>query len=413
MNRSLIVFLFTLAAHGATCTQAYTPKDLYGRILGSEIHLALQELRIAAGDGLITDARKIFNPDLEHFTTTGDQFGQHNVTSESRIWFHLQLNGKRDKKARVLEVDQQMGKVERDRLALGVKREVILGLLRYKQVLQEMRSVKNLQSAVGNFIERYQDVKFLSPEQKVEVGALRISQRDLSLRMAELENEDGLLRRFFQRAMRENCEVTITGVDAGKENAWPDLRQYDYRPDQSVEFQLDRLSLQKSQYVFDREESRKVPDVKLSPVWQSNRLGNNEYNLFGASIILPLPFTDRNQGLRDSARVDVRRSELELDFKRIQRQKEFAFRKESYTRLRSKLDGDGGLGLYTDNLESYAGMFRRGLISISSFLSYKRELLLLMVEVHQVEATLTEHMVELYHLNADSSDAFLAGVLRL
>lgn len=109
--------------------------------VNQNIHLILKNLEIDSIDGLILDAQKIINPELEHFTTAGNQFGDRNVTSESRIWFNLQLGDKRNKRSRVFEAEKAIGKAELELLKITFQKEIFLGILRYKQ--QE----KNLLSA--------------------------------------------------------------------------------------------------------------------------------------------------------------------------------------------------------------------------------------------------------------------------
>ena len=126
-------------------------------------------------EGQIEESHKIYNPEFEHFTTTGDQQGRNNITSESRIWFNLQLNNKRAKKARVAEVDKEIGNVELEVLRLQLKQEIFLAILRFKQIQRETGAVENLSDVVDNFVQRYKRVGFLTPEQRVEVGSLELS----------------------------------------------------------------------------------------------------------------------------------------------------------------------------------------------------------------------------------------------
>lgn len=408
----LLLFFYVVPTRAEVCTHHYTPHHLYEEAKKRNIHLELKELDIKSLDGHLIDANKIYNPEFEHFTTSGNQFGQRNVTSESRIWFNLQLNNKRAKRANVVEAEKAIGQVELDLLRLKLKQEIFLAILRYKQIQRELGAVNKINDAIEKFVNRYRSIGFLTHEQKVEVGALELSERDLELRISSLENESDLILRFFQKMTGETCDVKVKLSDNLGPNEWPDLDQFEYRPDQSLNFKLDQLVLKKSQFEFDREESKKVPDLKVGPVWQLNKLGAKEFNIFGVCLIMPLPFSDRNQGMRVASEYQLKRKQREEDYRRNQREREFDFRKDSYLRLRAKMEGRNDIQ-YDKLVSQYQSLFNRGLISTPSFLNYKRELLNLTLEVHQIENALASHLLELYRLNDHSSDDFLTKVLKL
>ncbi|MGE3611422.1 MAG: TolC family protein [Bacteriovoracaceae bacterium] len=142
LSLALVTTLISLS-HAEVCSHIYTPHHLYNEAMKRSIHLEIKELENKALEGQITDASKIFNPEFEHFTTTGDQFGKTNVTSESRIWFNIQLNDKRSKKTRVAEAQKELGQVELEHLRLKLKQEIFLAILRFKQIHREMGAVKN------------------------------------------------------------------------------------------------------------------------------------------------------------------------------------------------------------------------------------------------------------------------------
>lgn len=400
MLHFFLVISFTLAI-AQECPEALNPYDLFAASEKTDIRILLQDLKIDSYTGLANDAGKIFNPDLEHFTTTGDQFGRMNVTSETRIWFNLQLNDKRRLKERVVLKEQEMEKTQRELVLLRLKKELFHGVIRTKQILRELTSITNLENVLEDLVSRYQKIGFLSPEQRVEFGALELALREVHLRRASLKNEQGLLDRFFQRVLNKNCHVKLT-VEVRRDIRWP------VHPPTSQELslhaKLDELALSKSEYELDREEAKKVPDLKVGPVWQLNRLGQQEYNIFGLAFVMPMPFTDRNQGLRQSTEMLVRRAKLEADFNRGQRALEIDFRKERYSELLTHLRGAGDLDRYDNLVAEYKGLFRRGLISIPSLLAFKRELMNLLIEVHGLEQELAGHFLELHYLSAPNAE---------
>jgi hypothetical protein len=192
---------------------------------------------------------------------------------------------------------------------------------------------------------------------------------------------------------------------------WPKVSEVNV--DNSLHLKLDELVLKKTEYEFAREEAKKVPDLKIGPVWQLNRLGNQEFNIFGLGFIMPLPFTDRNQGMRQVSEVNVRRAKLEADFNRGQRDIELDFRKKRYHELLEHLAVSGDLTKYNDLVLEYKSLFRRGLISIPSFLAFKRELTNLVVEVHTLEQELASHYLQIYHLSAKNADHSYLKALNL
>lgn len=409
----MILMFFSSSAFTQECIHPYEPQELMTEALKKEILFELKEKEIASMDGFITDAYKIYNPDFEHFTTTGNQFGKQNITSESRIWFNLQLANKRDKKADVIRAEKEISQAQLQLLKIKLRKEYFLALLRFKQIQNEMLSVTNLQEVVGDFIGRYTKVSFLSAEQKVEKGSLEMSNNDLTLLEAKLKNESELILRFFQRALREECEIEIVSKDMVKQNNWPKMKETTFKADESLAFKVSQLGIKKSEYELIREDAKKYPDLKVGPVWQLNKLGNLEYSTVGLSFIIPLPFFDRNQGLRSVAQINVNRQKLESDYTRQQISKEFDFRRKNYSELKSKLSKVKELDKYNHLLSEYRALFKRGLITIPNFLSYKREFLNLTSEVHEIESSMADHLVEIYVINNEPIDLIVPKVLNL
>ena len=103
----LLLFLYQVYSYADTCSHVYTPHHLLNEAIQRNIHLELKQLENKSLEGNLSDANKIYNPEFEHFTTTGDQVGKNNITSESRIWFNLQLNNKREKKWNLIYQEKQ------------------------------------------------------------------------------------------------------------------------------------------------------------------------------------------------------------------------------------------------------------------------------------------------------------------
>jgi len=405
--------LLSSSVFAQECSHTYTAGEFMNLAQEKEIHFEIKENEIAAMDGYITDAAKIYNPDIEHFTTTGDQYGQNNVTSETRIWFNLQIANKRQKRADVFRVQNEINAIELQALKMKLRKELFLGILRYKQIEKQVSSVSDLKEVIDGFITRYEKISYLSPEQKVEKGSLEISQNDLILVEAKLINERELIKRFFQRALRENCEVSMTIAGPIPGNSWPEMDEIELIENVSLDFKISQLAIRKSEFEFVREEAKKYPDLKVGPVWQLNKLGNQEFSTYGLSFILPLPLFDVNQGLRSVAEFNLRRSKLEADFSKQQIAKEFDFRKQNYIRLKNKFNSVNEITKYRSLLTEYRALFKRGLISISAFLSYKREFLNLTSEVHDIESALADHLIELHHINSLSTEKIIPKVLNL
>ncbi|HLT23255.1 MAG TPA: hypothetical protein VKZ84_07420 [Bacteriovoracaceae bacterium] len=139
-----------------------------------------------------------------------------------------------------------------------------------------------------------------------------------------------LIRRFFQRIIDEKCEVQITLAKDIPRNHWPDLNELRFDEDKSINFKIEQLMVQKSQFNLEREKR------------------TQEYN-------------------------------------KHQRTKEFDFRISSYNKLREKFLADKEVEEYSKMVTNYTRLFRRGLISTASFLNFKREILNLAVQVHTLE----------------------------
>ncbi|WP_408098979.1 TolC family protein [Peredibacter sp. HCB2-198] len=398
----MLIFLLSilsLMAFGETCTETLTIGEILNRSITHSIDINLKTDEIDIIRGHIIDAEKIYNPELEHFTTDGKQQGKTTIASETRLWFNFQLGNKRKYKGEVFRTQKDITKAELEYMRLVLKKELFLAFIRNKQILNYYTRIDNIHNLIESFINRYQSIKFLTPEQKIEKNSLEISVVNLDLHKAELKNEIELIGRFFQRMIRSECEITLKINNPTNHNEWPEIQSKTYKGENSLELKLADLALSKSKFELKREEAMVWPDLKIGPMWQFNRLGSLDYNLYGVGLIFPIPSFNLNQGMKQASRASITRNQKRYDYMLEQKRKEFDFRVKRYTDVLKEMKDYRKLNEFGDIIKETRSLFNRGLISIPIFLSYKNEFLEVLTRSQNLENILAQHLMEIYIIN--------------
>lgn len=393
---------FVFSSFANECAAEWEIPKLFSEAMNRQIEVELLKKEGAMIDGYITNAEKISNPELEHFTTTGDQFGKTNLTSESRLWFHIQTYNKRKKKGDVFRADKDMNalnvKVSQTRLV----REVFLLVLRNKQLLDEQERLKSVHDVIDDLLTKYRKVDFLSAEQSLEQGSLAIANEEIELNLIQLQNELAGLNKHYQTLTRSECRIELHLPRKDRINFWPDLKNLTFAPEQSLFTKLSELALQKSKLEFTREEAMAYPDLRIGPIWQLNKLGSQDYSLFGVGLIIPIPSFDLNEGMKQVTSVGIERSQKRKSFNDEEMVREFDLNHRRYMALYKQVMDFRKLENFQAQILENRNLFKRGLVSIPLFLTYKREQLGLINKVHSLELDLAAYLSDLYILNNQS-----------
>lgn len=381
------------------CVAEWEVSKIFQEAMDKQIDVQLLQKEGGMIDGYIRNAEKITNPELEHFTTTGDQYGQNNVTSETRLWFHLQTNNKRHKRGDVFRADRKINEVNVMVQQTRLVREIFLTILRNKQLLDEQTRLKTIHEVIDDLLTKYQKVDFLSAEQSLEKGSLEIANEELELNQIQLQNELAGINKYFQTITRAECRVVLTLTRNSRLNTWPDLQDLTFVPEKSLFTKLSELALEKSKLEFRREQAMAYPDLRIGPMWQLNKLANQESNLFGVGLIIPIPSFDLNQGMKQATSINIDRSQKRLDFNEGEMVREFNLNHRRYMALYKQVMDFRKKENFQAQILENKSLFKRGLVSIPLFLTYKREQLGLINKVHYLELDLAAYLSDLYILN--------------
>lgn len=409
----LSLFFFSLSVFSDECFVNLEARNLINMAVEKQIDVTLAQKETPIIEGYIRNAQKITNPELEHFSTTGNQQGDNNVTSESRLWFHIQTNGKRRKRADVFRADQERNEVNIQVLQTQVRRNLFLNILRNKQLLDEQARIEGIKDVLDDLLQKYKKITYLSAEQILEKGSLEVANEELEISLLLLKNEISGINKFYQTVTRSECRVALITNPKVRKNSWPDLSDYTFQPERSLFTKLGEIALEKSKLEFTREQANAYPDLRIGPMWQLNRLGNTEYNLFGVGFILPIPSTDLNQGMKQATKAGIARNEKQLDFQQEEMRREFRLNHvrymSSYKQVMDFRKTEGFQGQILENRK----LFGRGLISIPLFLTYKREVVGLITKVHELELDLAQYLADLLIINNAPLDDNSLKVLNL
>ena len=395
---SLLVLVHSSLVCAEVCESQMNARELFAKAIDRQIDV--ESLRKESGviDGYIQHAGKLPNPELEHFTTSGQQWREHNITQETRLWFHIQTNNKRQKRADVYRTEKEMNEINIRFEQTKVARNLFLTILRHRQLLDEQERLNSFHDIIKELTVKYDRVEHLAAEQTFESASLDLAKEEIEFNQIQLQNELLGIRKYYQTVTQAECPVDLL-LPAKNHNRWPDLSSVGFKSSLSFLTKLSELALEKSELEFKREQANAYPDIRIAPMWQYNELGAKPYNLFGVGFVVPLPIVDRNQGLKAATLANVERNKKRLDFNEQEIIREFNLNHQRYTALQKDVMQFQKKFDFQALMLKKKELFRRGLVSIPLFLTYKREQVGLINKVHMLELDLGNYLSEVLIIN--------------
>jgi cobalt-zinc-cadmium efflux system outer membrane protein len=255
--------------------------------------------------------------ELEDFAGSGDLRGFRSSETTALLSHSLLLAGKRskEKRAATLEADLAAWDYESKRLDVITKvRKVYTQVLADRQKVDLTRELVKLSEQLVASIREQVKAGKVSPAElsRAEVG-LATTQVELTRARNELETSRLNLATLWG-SQKADYGQPVGTLDTLR--IIPPLEKLEPLLLQNPDIARFEKELEQRQSVIALEDAKRVPDPVLSGGLR--RINESDDHSFVLSLSVPLPLTDRNQGARQEARMELEKTLRERDAAKVQ-----------------------------------------------------------------------------------------------
>lgn len=298
----------------AAATAASTPLSLARAIEfalegNPEVAAAMRQLEATEGQVLQGSARP--NPELAYLL-------EKTSTQNWQLNLPVELGGKRAARTKAAEKSREQAQAQLIELKATVRANVAAAyfdvLTARERLALATDSTALAKSSTDTVAKRVAAGK-VSP---VEETKARVAEAGIRVELAQAASEQrNALSRLFALMGRTDVPYTVLEGTAETLPPVPNLADLQALISSSPAVVLARIEVDRRKALTDLEQSKRVPDVKVSVGMQRNNETQRNVLLFGVSV--PLPVFDRNQGnllealkLEDKARDELQGATVRL-----------------------------------------------------------------------------------------------------
>jgi hypothetical protein len=345
------------------------------------------------------DARKIINPELEHFSVWGKEFEPKKVyMNETRLWFTLQLANKRRGRIDEWEKNLSLQKYEEILLKQALLKDLWLNFFRLHQIHEEIKIKSKVISKLEVILSQFEKRKALSPDQSIEKQIIKMVVDNFELSGSFLKKEELSIFEFLKEVTGYQCQ--IKKISAQEDTIkWPRLNKIEELKEKEMILSTlanFELNLIKSSNLLA--EKKAIPDIKMAPVFQNYQSGDQNVYTAGVSFVFPLAIFDKNQSERLSTTYQKAWAEKKLELSRTKENQRLKFSTEKYMSGLGVLREVEVIETSLSKFESVETWFKQGKISISNVVEFCRQLDEIMKNYHHGESLLMNDLLEIYEL---------------
>jgi hypothetical protein len=396
MRKLFLLVLITTELFAQTCDPETNLQWILSETEASHPRLILERMNVQRIEASKAEAGKRINPEFEHFSVWGKEFGGVQAyQNETRLWFTLQLAGKRNKSLDAWAKQTEMAKHEEEMLRQSLLKDLWLNFFRMHQINAEVNVKKTLIEKLEKILARYKQRKFLSPDQSLEERIFTMVVDNFSLTLNELERERLNILSFFREITGFQCAITKINLEDSKIK-WPklnELKALDSLDTQNVK--LAQFDLEFSQAQLTLADSKKTPNLRLSPVIQNYINDDVNNTMAGVSFVIPIPIFETNQTERVQSLLKQKYAENRLEVIKSKEDYFFETKLKKYERGLSVLNEIQVIDESLKRFKSLSNSFGEGKITITNIVEFCRQLEEILKRYHAGEAILMNDLLDI------------------
>lgn len=311
MKRFLLLYLFIPSAAMAAVERCamQTTQDVLSCALKRHPEVARAEAALRAAAAAESAARQIPNPDFSAESASFSDAAQPALKLEAAYLHPFEIGGKRSGRVRQARAGKRLAEAN-----LRIAREeallqTLLSLHRLRQLRVEEKATEESRKTFAQIVESYRSRLQRNPEQETSFHVFRMARSDYDLRAAALRQEKERLKAGLELATQAAFDDILTALPAETRD-WPVVRKDVSAAGGAHQQALALVGL--SQAERGLAQSQAWPDVRVGPRVEVESGRGQEATGVGASLALPLPLYQRNQGGRSAAKARVEESQIHL-----------------------------------------------------------------------------------------------------
>lgn len=382
------------------CEKLASAQDVVACALETHPEIRRAEAGLAQGEAAREKAAQRPNPELSSKAGYGRQEDEPVVNTETSLLHTFELGGKRGARIEKAVAEQGVLTQERLRAREDVFIETALTLNRLRQAGAEAETLDEAIATFHQIASLFATRPRLTPEQSVSANVFRLAELDYRTRRASLTSEKEALARSLQLWTGSEAVLPSTILPSTK-TVWPDLAE----DGEATKGSYVRIA-EAERLVADAElglaKSEAWPDLKVGPVFETQRQPGQNYNTLGLALNVPLPLYQANGGGKAYAAALLTKREVELaNTRRAAAARRFTWLAR-YRNAVTALSNPSSAKELERHHRDLERLFQRGVISSP-----------LVIETHRqmYDALRSRHEQELQALEANLRIAALEGRL--
>jgi hypothetical protein len=411
---NLILFLLFISfnSFAEDCTPVTPIRWLLKEVEDTHPQLLIKRLQLDQLEAGEFEAKKIINPELEHFSVWGREFEPETVyMNETRLWFTLQLANKRKAKIDEWEKNLSLQTFEEILLKQALLKDLWLNFFRLHQIHEELKIKSKIISKLDVILSQYQRRKVLSPDQSMEERIIKMVVDNFELSASFLKKEELGIFEFLKEVTGYQCP--ISKISSQEDTIkWPKMGDLEnLNPDEMILSRLASFELDLIKSSSLLAEKKAIPDIRLAPVFQNYQSGGQDVYTGGFSFVFPIAIFDRNQTERLSTTYQKAWAEKKVELSRTKENQRLLFFSEKYKSGLNVLKEVEVIENSLSKFESVESWFKQGKISISNIVEFCRQLDEITKNYHHGESLLMNDLLQIYELKGNIKTESLTKLL--
>lgn len=337
------------------------------------------------------------NPEFSAESVQGRSGGQDNSQTDLALGVPIELGGKISARRAVAQGGVLQAEARAYETRAKIKSEVMLKLHRLRQVYHEQEVIDEAIGTFTKLVAQFAKRPTLSPEQKLSNTVFRMSKSEYEIRRSETVEELAALNSFFKVAVGMDVEQ-LRKVVPDSISSWPSFGN-EFKPGVSPKSKLADAELKTSEAGLSLAQSEAWPTLTVGPSMQIQKQGNQNSQMFGLNVSLPLPLFNTNGGARAAAASSVNLSQNRKSYALLEEEKHreqlVNVFNESKRVLQTSLSHKEIEGRHKD----VERLFLKGIVPSALVIEAHRTFVDLEVTRHQRELKAIESMLSIYTID--------------
>lgn len=348
--------------------------------------------------------RRFLNPEVTYETTKGRLLGDTQGTNRVSVSYPIELFGQRGARVDLGDANSKLALIEKAKSENEVFAEVVLNLVKYRQILIELEVVTEGVSAYTKVVSHLSSRPKLTPEHEVSLSIFRLAQGDLGFKKTELIDEQRKIEDFFSH-VPFNILSAKAALPKPREN-WPNVAK-EGEVAGSPYFQQHTYNVDRANAIHSEAKGRTWPVLKASAIMEQNISGPAQYTGYGFGITAEIPLLSFNLGERQSARADASRAQIEAEIGKKDVLNERQRLVEHYNSSVNELKKAPKRDVVEKKHANVEALYYRGLISTSLLIEVHRQLLDFISNQHVTEVKALEALMKIKAIDGKLNEDIL------